>query len=98
MNFHYFPVQSRRLPCHKTGGIVVGTGDFARMTRRPMIQAVDGPASDDSSMMHRSMALSDSTPDAPGDYSRRAGLCVEILGWLTLLRLDLLGFVLIKAG
>ena len=35
--------------------------------------------------------------DVP-DYSRRAGLCVEVLGWLTLLRLDLLGLVLIKAG
>jgi len=32
------------------------------------------------------------------DYSRRAGLCVEVLGWLTLCRLDLLGLVLIKAG
>jgi sterol desaturase/sphingolipid hydroxylase (fatty acid hydroxylase superfamily) len=35
---------------------------------------------------------------AAPDYSRRAGLCVEVLGWLTLLRLDLLGLLLIKAG
>jgi hypothetical protein len=49
-------------------------------------------------MMPRLMTAADSTTDTPAGYSRRAGVCVEILGWLTLLRLDLLGLVLIKAG
>ncbi len=39
-----------------------------------------------------------SVSPAPNDYSKRAGFCVEVLGWLTLLRLDLLGLLLIKAG
>ena|SRR5688572_5461408 len=45
------------------------------------------------------MTATDSIPPAAAaDYSRRAGFCVEVLGWLTLLRLDLLGLLLIKAG
>jgi len=44
------------------------------------------------------MNVADSAAAVPSDYSRRAGFCVEVLGWLTLLRLDLLGLVLIKAG
>ena len=44
------------------------------------------------------MTASDSTPAATDGYTRRAGVCVEVLGWLTLLRLDLLGLLLIKAG
>ena len=44
------------------------------------------------------MSDADSMPAVSNDYSRRAGFCVEVLGWLTLLRLDLLGLVLIKAG
>jgi len=49
-------------------------------------------------MMRCSMSVADSAAAVPNDYSRRAGFCVEVLGWLTLLRLDLLGLVLIKAG
>ena len=48
--------------------------------------------------MRLSITASDSTFEANTDYSRRAGICVEVLGWLTLLRLDLLGLLLIKAG
>ena len=44
------------------------------------------------------MSDPDSVAADSNDYSRRAGFCVEVLGWLTLLRLDLLGLVLIKAG
>ncbi len=55
-------------------------------------------ASDTASMMRCSMSVDDSAAAVPNDYSRRAGFCVEVLGWLTLLRLDLLGLVLIKAG
>ena len=44
------------------------------------------------------MSDADSLSAVSNDYSRRAGFCVEVLGWLTLLRLDLLGLVLIKAG
>jgi hypothetical protein len=49
-------------------------------------------------MMRSLMTAPDSIPRAASDYSRRAGFCVEVLGWLTLLRLDLLGLLLIKAG
>src|SRR4051812_11207795 len=48
--------------------------------------------------MRLSMTAAPAALSEPPDYSRRAGFCVEVLGWLTLLRLDLLGFVLIKAG
>ena len=51
-----------------------------------------------SSMIPCSMSDADSLSTVSNDYSRRAGFCVEVLGWLTLLRLDLLGLVLIKAG
>lgn len=49
-------------------------------------------------MIPRSMSDADSASAVCNDYSSRAGFCVEVLGWLTLLRLDLLGLVLIKAG
>lgn len=49
-------------------------------------------------MILASMSDADSATAVSNDYSRRAGFCVEVLGWLTLLRLDLLGLVLIKAG
>src|SRR3954471_1256232 len=54
-------------------------------------------SSDTASMMRCSMSA-DSAETVTNDYSRRAGFCVEVLGWLTLLRLDLLGLLLIKAG